>query len=74
MPDNPPIVKCPACGGSDLREGRVGTALHTFVPADRSFWTLSQGYKAGAFVCLGCGFFGHFIHSADLEKLRGETA
>ena len=73
MSDSSAIAKCPACGGDDLKDGRVGTDLHTFVPADRSFWTLSQGYRASAFVCLGCGFFGHFLPAESLKQLRAES-
>lgn len=72
MSDQLHIKCCPACSGTDLREGRIGTELHTFVPAGWSFWTLRQGFQARAFVCTTCGFFGHFLTAEDLAKLRAE--
>jgi hypothetical protein len=68
-----PVKKCPACGETDLAEGRIGTYLHTFVPNEWSFWTMSKGFQPKAFVCLSCGFFGQFLEEQDLKKLRAEN-
>jgi predicted RNA-binding Zn-ribbon protein involved in translation (DUF1610 family) len=59
---------CPECGSMLLRYGEV---VQRFVPAGSSMW--AKGHEVNAFVCLDCGFVGHFLASSDLEKLRNES-
>ncbi len=56
---------CPECGSSSLRYGEVA---QRFVPSGSSVW--AKGHEINAFVCLECGFVGHYLASSDLEKLR----
>ncbi len=64
-PSMPSRAACPECGSSSLRYGEVA---QRFVPSGSSVWT--KGHEINAFVCLECGFVGHFLASGDLEKLR----
>jgi hypothetical protein len=56
---------CPECGGMDLCYGSVA---ENFVPTGSSIW--SKGHELHAFVCLECGFVGHYVASDDLDRLR----
>jgi predicted RNA-binding Zn-ribbon protein involved in translation (DUF1610 family) len=58
-------AKCPECGSMELRYGSVA---ESFVPTGSSIW--SKGHEIHAFVCLECGFVGHYLASDDLERLR----
>lgn len=61
----PSCAACPECGSGSLRYGEVA---QRFVPSGSSLW--AKGHEVLAFVCLECGFVGHYLSSADLEKLR----
>jgi len=56
---------CPECGSTSLRYGQV---VQRFVPKGSSIW--AKGHEINAFVCLDCGFVGHFVSSEDLDRLR----
>lgn len=64
-PSPPTRAACPECSSSSLRYGEVA---QRFVPSGSSVW--AKGHEVNAFVCLECGFVGHFLASSDLEKLR----
>lgn len=64
-PSMPSRAACPECGSSSLRYGEVA---QRFVPSGSSVW--AKGHEINAFVCLECGFVGHFLASSDLAKLR----
>ena len=57
-------AKCPECESMSLKYGQVG---QRFWPTECSAW--SKGHEVNAFVCLDCGFVGHFLSAADLESL-----
>ena len=63
--------ECPCCTGTNLVNGKLGGIYHTFIPAGR--WML-RGYISLAFVCLDCGFMGHFLDDADVQDLRRRQA
>ncbi len=65
MSDGP--SRCPSCQGTHLSYGRIGTNRHTFMP--ESHFKLF-GYSTKAFVCLHCGYMGHFVEERTLKKLR----
>lgn len=56
---------CPECGSQSLRYGDV---TQRFVPSGSSVW--AKGHEINAFVCLDCGFVGHYLASGDLDRLR----
>jgi predicted RNA-binding Zn-ribbon protein involved in translation (DUF1610 family) len=56
---------CPECGSNSLRYGQVA---QRFWPTGSSLW--AKGHEINAFVCLECGFVGHFLASADVEQMR----
>ncbi len=58
-------AKCPECGSSILNYGQVG---QRFWPSGGSVW--AKGHEVNAFVCLECGFVGHYLSTSDLEKLQ----
>ena len=64
-PSPPTRAACPECSSSSLRYGEVA---QRFVPSGSSVW--AKGHEINAFVCLECGFVGHYLASSDLEKLR----
>jgi hypothetical protein len=63
--------ECPSCHGTSLMEGRTGVYKHTFIPEGQWVWL---GYTARAFVCLDCGFLGHFLTEEDVRDLRSRKA
>ena len=65
----PSSAACPECGSHSLRYGEV--ALR-FVPSGSSVW--AKGHEINAFVCLECGFVGHYLASTDLDQLREPPA
>ncbi len=58
-------AKCPECESMSLKYGQVG---QRFWPVGCSAW--SRGHEVNAFVCLDCGFVGHFLSASDLESLE----
>ena len=56
---------CPECGSVSLRYGQVA---QRFWPSGSGLW--AKGHEVNAFVCLDCGFVGHFLSGSDLEQLR----
>jgi hypothetical protein len=58
---------CLCCHGSNLVDGSLSGFKFTFVPAGWGLWT---GYTPNAFVCLDCGFLGHYLVSTDIQHLR----
>lgn len=61
----PSSAACPECGSHSLRYGEV---TQRFVPSGSSVW--AKGHEINAFVCLDCGFVGHYLASGDLDQLR----
>lgn len=61
----PSSAACPECGSHSLRYGEVA---QRFVPSGSSVW--AKGHEINAFVCLDCGFVGHYLASGDLDQLR----
>lgn len=59
---------CPECGSASLRYGEVA---QRFYPAGKSIW--AKGHELNAFVCMECGFVGHFLATSDLDQLRGSS-
>lgn len=57
-------AKCPECESMSLKYGQVA---QRFWPTGCSAW--SKGHEVNAFVCLDCGFVGHYLSAADLESL-----
>ena len=64
-----PGRKCADCGGTNLRFGTL--TYTTFKPFEE--FTV-RGYDLIAFVCLDCGYVGHFLHHDDVEDIRKKTA
>ena len=62
-------AKCPECESTSLKYGQVG---QRFWPTGCSPW--SKGHEVNAFVCLDCGFIGHFLSTADLESLEQKSS
>lgn len=62
-------AKCPECESQSLKYGQVG---QRFWPTGCSAW--SNGHEINAFVCLECGFVGHFLSASDLESLEQKQA
>lgn len=65
----PSSAACPECGSHSLRYGEVA---QRFVPSGSSVW--AKGHEINAFVCLDCGFVGHYLASGDLEQLRESSS
>ena len=65
----PSSAACPECGSHSLRYGEVA---QRFVPSGSSVW--AKGHEINAFVCLECGFVGHYLASTDLDQLREPPA
>lgn len=65
----PSSAACPECGSHSLRYGEVA---QRFVPTGSSVW--AKGHEINAFVCLECGFVGHYLASTDLDQLRESPA
>ena len=63
--------ECPCCHGANLVDGKLGVRKHTLIPEGRWMW---MGYSSRAFVCLDCGFMGHYLDKADILDLRGRQA
>ena len=63
---------CPACGASDLVEGRVqSTGLTYFHPAKTKFWTLTDSYlETKARMCARCGNVVWYADTGKLAALR----
>ena len=58
-------AKCPECGSNILNYGQVG---ERFWPGGGSVW--AKGHEVNAFVCLECGFVGHYLSTSDLDALQ----
>lgn len=65
----PTSAACPECGSTSLKYGQVA---QRFWPSGSGAW--AKGHEVNAFVCLECGFVGHFLVSSDLEKLRDDQS
>ena len=65
----PSSAACPECGSHSLKYGEVA---QRFVPSGSSVW--AKGHEINAFVCLECGFVGHYLASTDLDQLREPPA
>ena len=59
--------ECPCCHSTKVRDGKLNVFRHTFIPEGRWMWL---GYTPRAFVCLECGFMGHYLTEADISDLR----
>ena len=66
---------CPACGHSELVEGKVrGAGLVYFVPQKTKFWTLRDSFvETTARMCARCGAIAWFGDTVKLAKLRSEA-
>jgi hypothetical protein len=60
-------LKCPSCGGTDLKSGRTSGYGRTFIPKGQFMWI---GYVGHSFVCLACGFLGHYVDEKAIEDMR----
>ena len=60
-------LKCPSCGGTDLKIGKIAPYRHLFIPQGRFMW---RGYLSYSFACLDCGFLGHYLLKKDLDDMR----
>jgi hypothetical protein len=58
---------CMSCGSTDLCFGYLGNAANTFVPT--GVFTV-HGFRSRSYVCLKCGYMGHYLPKDKLEKLR----
>lgn len=65
----PTRAACPECGSTLLKYGEVD---QRFRPSGSSVW--AKGHEINAFVCLDCGFVGHYLTSSDLDRLRSNGA
>jgi hypothetical protein len=66
--------RCPACQGVRLSHGNT-TGRHAFVPDSQAHRWLPNVIVFGrAFVCLDCGFIGHYLDENALAKLRTDEA
>ena len=63
--------QCPCCGSKKLKPGKLGNHKHTFIPEERQFMWI--GYHPKAFVCLDCGFLGHYLDEADITEIRNQS-
>ena len=70
MPQNQFEQTCPCCGSKNLKLGKLGAYKHTFIPEGQFMWI---GYDTKAFVCLDCGFVGHYLHEADIAEIRNRS-
>lgn len=68
-PITPTRAACPECGSSSLSYGQVA---QRFWPSGSGLW--AKGHEVNAFVCLDCGFVGHYLSGADLEQLREDAS
>ena len=73
MNDKP--SRCPACQGSRLSYGKAGFHKYTLdsQPGLRWLWPYIVPARR-AFVCLDCGFMGHYLDATALAKLRNEDS
>ena len=71
MDQSPIEHPCPCCRGKKLKLGRLGNHKHTFIPQGRQFMLV--GYLPNAFVCLDCGFLGHYLDEADITEIRNQS-
>lgn len=62
-----PTRKCPSCGSVDLIYGTKGVYRETFIPRKRF---MMMGYTVHAFVCLKCGYLGHYLDPKDMLDLQ----
>ncbi len=70
MDDRPST--CPVCRHKVLSYGSSGLYRLTFIPFSRRFFPKS--FAAHSFVCLACGYMGHYLSPRMLRKLRTELA
>jgi len=65
-----PKKQCPICNHDMLCYGSAASlGPHTFVPARKLMVT---GYQTEAFVCLSCGYVGHFLSEQKLSRLKSQ--
>ena len=58
--------QCPSCHGRNLRDGKFGVHWQTFIPLGR--W-MPIGYHVLGFVCVDCGFVGHFLTRDQVQDI-----
>jgi hypothetical protein len=61
------IHTCVACGGKEICFGYLGNTPSVFVPS--GIFTIS-GFRIRSYVCLNCGYLGHYIPKDKLQKLK----
>ena len=59
--------KCTVCGGTRLEEGQLSIKARRFYPSRVGTFF---GYLVNGYVCMDCGFLGHYLNASDLAKLR----
>ena len=59
--------KCASCGSLELQDGVLGVRRTTFIPQGKFMWI---GYTVNAFVCLNCGYVGHYLLPSAVEDIR----
>jgi hypothetical protein len=66
--------KCLSCGGVELHLGRsAAPALNKLVLTADSWTTDTPIVPLEVFVCLTCGYVGHFVSESDLATLRSRV-
>jgi len=68
-------LKCPVCGGRDLHHGafqecNAGDRCRFFPEGQWQTWS----YGVRAFVCLDCGFLGHYLPLSEVALLHAEVS
>jgi hypothetical protein len=61
-----PKRECPCCQSTNLKDGKLSVNKHRFIPEGQWMWL---GYTPKTFVCLECGFMGHYLTKADISDL-----
>jgi hypothetical protein len=55
-------------GVLNLVDGKTVPLKHGFMPSGRI--AVYSGYVCKAFVCLDCGFLGHYLTDLDVQDIR----
>lgn len=59
---------CPVCQSGELRPGKPPLGP-TFYPEEGQ-GVFAAGFSVRSFVCLGCGFVGHYVPPDELGRLK----
>jgi len=69
------LHKCPSCNGTEIHVGYVGPPgmVPIFKLSVDTLLSFGNSVPLEAFVCLSCGYVGHFVSMEDLQKLRAKV-